>query len=204
MSCSLSSSTLIQEAGFLVLVAHLPPPWVVHAAVFLLWCLCKFRGLCFSGMSLHANQSRRPAACFLSQSYTSAGFRGETGQKAEKQKEGGEAGRQRDTERRAFKNASCHSLPVGACESQCSTRSPTETVVCWQMPGTHVDSPIIYTPFWQLVLCNIRTCISILAPPCLLSFTGISQLNEFCMKKQSSPNGCVTDQTVTQSPELYG
>lgn len=109
MSCSLSSSTLIQEVGFLVLVAHLPPPWVVPAAVFLLWCLCKFRGLCFSGMSPHANQSRRPAACFLLQSYTSAGFRGETGQKADKQKEGGEAGRRRDTERRAFKKCE---LPV--------------------------------------------------------------------------------------------
>lgn len=57
----------------------------------------QFRGLCFSGMSLHANQSRRPAACFLSHSYTSARFWGGTGQKIEKQKEGEELRRQRNT-----------------------------------------------------------------------------------------------------------
>lgn len=53
----------------------------------------------------------------------------------------------------------------------------------------NVDGLNIYAPFWQLVLCFIHTRISILAPPCLLSFTGISQLNEFWMKKRVSPKG---------------
>lgn len=56
----------------------------------------QFRGLCSSCMLLHTNQSWMPAACFLSHSYTSAGFWGETGQKAEKLTEGGEAERQRN------------------------------------------------------------------------------------------------------------
>lgn len=43
---------------------------------------------------------------------------------------------------------------------------------------------------WQLVLRNIHTHISILAPPGLLSFTGISQLNEFCMKKHCPQRVC--------------
>lgn len=66
----------------------------------------QFRGLCFSGMSLHANQSRRPAACFLSHSYTSAGFLEETEKTAEKQKEGGE------------KETKLPLSPVGVFESQ--------------------------------------------------------------------------------------
>lgn len=43
--------------------------------------------------------------------------------------------------------------------------------------------------------------ISIFALFRRLGFTGISQLNEFCMKKTLCfPKGCVMDQTVTQSP----
>lgn len=63
-------------------------------------------------------------------------------------------------------------------------------MVCWQRLGTDVDRLIIYTPFWQPVLYmhpHTHTHISILVPPCLLSFTGISQLNEFCMKKTVFP-----------------
>lgn len=92
MPRSLSGSTLIQDAGFGLAIFMGGLCCSFSAVVFV-----QFRGLCFSGMSLLANQSRRPAACFLLHSYTSAGFRGETGQKAEKQKKGGEAGRQRNT-----------------------------------------------------------------------------------------------------------
>lgn len=50
------------------------PPWVVLGCSFSSAVFVQFRGLCFSGVSLHANQSRRPAACFLLHGYTSAGF----------------------------------------------------------------------------------------------------------------------------------
>lgn len=115
LSCSLSSSTLVQEAGFGLgcsLATTMGGPCCSFSAVVFV----QFRGLCFSGTSLHSNQSRTPAACFLSHSYTSAGFRGETGQKAEKQKEGGEAGRQRNTNDLPS-NLSCHFLLRGVCES---------------------------------------------------------------------------------------
>lgn len=114
MSCSLSSSTLIQEGGFGLgysLATSMGGPRCSFPAVVFV----QFTGLCFSGMSLHANQSRRPAACFLLQSYISAGFRGETGQKAEKQKGGG-AERQRNTSALPSK-PSCSCIPVGICES---------------------------------------------------------------------------------------
>lgn len=85
MFCSLSSSTLV-----LVLVAHLPPPWVVLAAVFLLCCLNSSEVF----VILARLSMLTKAACFLSHSYTSPGFQGETRQKAEKQREGGEAEKQ--------------------------------------------------------------------------------------------------------------
>lgn len=106
MSCSLSGSILIQEAGFGLscsLATSMGGPYCSFSAVLFV----QFRGLCFSGMSLHANQSWRTAACFLSHSYTSAGFRGGTGQKAEKQ----EGRKEEKHERSAFKLE----LPLFAC-----------------------------------------------------------------------------------------
>ena len=47
----------------LVLVAHLPPQWVVLCCSFPAVLFVQFTGLCFSGVSLHANQS--PEACCL-------------------------------------------------------------------------------------------------------------------------------------------
>lgn len=89
MSGSLSGSTQIQEAGFGLgysLATSMGGPCCSFPAVVFV----QFTGLCFSGMSLHAiTKAAEPAACFLLQSYISAGFRRETGQKAEKQKKGG-------------------------------------------------------------------------------------------------------------------
>lgn len=88
---------MIQEAGFGLgcsLATSMGGPCCSFPAVVFV----QFTGLCFSGMSLYAiTKAGEPAACFLLRSYISAGFRLETGQKAEKQKKGGEAQRQTNT-----------------------------------------------------------------------------------------------------------
>lgn len=97
-----------------------------------------------------------------------------------------------------LQNHYCHFLPVGACESECSPRSPDTSCgmlakawhTCWQ---PHYLYSILTACFGSYM----HTYIFILVLPCLLSFTGISPHNEFSMKKQCFPKGCVTDQTVT-------
>lgn len=47
----------------------------------------------------------------------------------------------------------------------------------------------LFVLHFDILLCVIHTHISILTAPCLLGFTGISQLNEFCIEKQYFPKG---------------
>lgn len=144
MLCSLCSRTMIQEAFFVPCCPLAPsmggPCCRSSAVVFV-----QFRGLCFSGMSLHANQSRRPAACFLSHSYTSAGFRGETGQNAEKHKMGGEAGSQRNSNALPS-NLSCHFLTC-VWEVRCSEIKGLAHMLTASLFTLHFDSLfcVIYT-----------------------------------------------------------
>lgn len=70
----------------LIVAAHLPPPWVVLSAAFfffLLWCLYSSEVFVFLACLSMQTKAGGPAGCFLSHSYTSAGFQEQKGQTAE-------------------------------------------------------------------------------------------------------------------------
>lgn len=169
------------------LLAYLPPPWVVLAAVSVPWCLHSSEVFvllaCFSVLI--------KAWCLLPVFFRIA---------AHLQASGEKLGKKQKNRRRV------EQLKAGKCKrADFKTWAASSCRYIWklvlvQLPWHKLrfagkslarmltGSLFILHSDRLFCICTHRhTHISILMPPCLLSFTGISQLNEFCMKKTVFP-----------------